>query len=234
MGWRRGCSGQDGGWGAARDFAGYGFGCGAGLGWVGSGGVVGIVEAGETVGDDLGGGFGVFDGFEFGGVSGGGLGLGFGGGGSDGEIVLGLGGQVGLGAGDDEDLFELGEVGGGIDLDEGVGLVVGVGGDGLDGADGKAAGVDLVAAGGEDCFAGLDAGVGGEVVDDDAAGGGAAEDGADASAGEQDAGAGGLVVDEEDLGGVGEDVAELADDAVGGDDGLIGLEAVVGCLCRCR
>ena len=49
-------------------------------------------------------------------------------------------------------------------------------------------------------------------------------------AGEEDAGAGGLVVDEQDLGGVGEDVAELADDAVGGDDGLIGLEAVVGAL----
>ena len=113
-------------------------------------------------------------------LSGCGLGLGLGGGGSDGEIVLGLDGQVGLGAGDDEHLFELVEVGGGADLDEGVGLVVGVGRDGLDGADGKAAGVDLVAAGGEDLFAGLDAGVGGEVVDDDAAGGGAAEDGADA------------------------------------------------------
>ena len=116
----------------------------------------------------------------------------------------------------------------GIDLDEGVGLVIGVEGDGLDGAYGKAAGVDLIAAGGEDFFAGLDAGVGGEVVDDDAAGGGAADDGADAGAGEQDAGAGGLVVDEQDLCGVGEDVAELADDAVGGDDGLIGLEAFGG------
>ena len=74
---------------------------------------IGIVEAGETVGDDLGGGFGVFDGFELGGVGGCGFGLGLGGGGSDSEIVLGLKRQLGLGAGDDENLFELGEVGGG-------------------------------------------------------------------------------------------------------------------------
>jgi hypothetical protein len=75
------------------------------------------VEAGETVGDGLGGGLGVFDGFEFGRVGGGGRGLSLGGGGADGEIVLGLKGQVSLGTGDDEDLFELGEVGGGNDLD---------------------------------------------------------------------------------------------------------------------
>ena len=191
------------------------------------------MEAGETVGYDLGGGLGVLDGLLLGGEGGCGL-LGFGGGGSGGEILLGGEREFGLGGGDDEDLFELGEVGCGADVNHGVGLVVGVGGDGLDGADGEAAGVDLVAAGGEDGFAGMDAGVGGEVGDDDAGSGGSAEDGADAGAGEEDAGSGGLVVDEEDLGGVGEDVADLADDAVGGDDGLVGLEAVFRCPCRCR
>ena len=45
---------------------------------------------------------------------------------------------------------------------------------------------------------------------------------------EHDAGAGGGVVDQQQLRGVREDVAELADDAVGRDDGLVGLEAVVG------
>ena len=51
-----------------------------------------------------------------------------------------------------------------------------------------------------------------------------------AGAGEQDPGAGGLVVDEQHLRGVGEDVAELADDAVGRDDGHVGLEIVVRAL----
>ena len=51
-----------------------------------------------------------------------------------------------MGASDDEDLFELVEVGCRPKLDESVGLVVGVGSDGLDRADGKAARVDLIAA----------------------------------------------------------------------------------------
>ena len=72
-------------------------------------------------------------------------------------IVLGFDGQCGLGADDDEDFFKLVEVCRGLELDEGVGLVVEVRLDGFNRADGKAARVDLVAAGGEDLFAGLDA-----------------------------------------------------------------------------
>ena len=63
--------------------------------------------------------------------------LSFGGSGACGEVVLGLDGQLGLSAGDDEDLFELVKVGRRAKLDKGVGLVVGVGLDGLDGADGR-------------------------------------------------------------------------------------------------
>ena len=129
-----------------------------------------------------------------------------------------------MGAGDDENLFELVEVGGGSKLNEGVGLVVGVGLDGLYGADGEAAGVDLVSSGGEDLLADLDAGVGGEIVDEDLAGDAATKNCAETGAGEQDASTGGLVVDQQYLRGVGEDVAKLADDAVGRDYGLVGLE----------
>ena len=137
--------------------------------------------------------------------------------------VLLRGGRHGAGgAGDDEDFFELGEVGRGLDGDGGVGLVLGVGFDGLDCADGDAAREDEVAAGGDDLLAGLDAGVGGEVVDLDAAAGGAAKDAADAGRGEDDAGSGAGIGDEQDLRGMGEDVADFAYDAVGCDDGLLG------------
>ena len=181
------------------------------------------MKAGEAVGDDLGCGLGC----SFGGgfrlcLLGCGPG-GFRGGGSDSEILPGLLGEVGLGAGDDEDLLKLREVGGGADPDGGVGLVVWIGSDGLDGADGETARVNLVAAGGEDLLAGLDAGVGGEIADLQAAVWGAAQDGADAGGGEQDAGAGGLVVEKEDLRRVGEDVAELADYTVGSNDSHVGL-----------
>ena len=146
--------------------------------------MVRIVEAGETVGYDLGRGpGGRVGGLLVGELLGGGLG----GGGPYGQIMLGLVRQSGLGAGDDEDLFELVEVCRRTKLDEGVGLVFRVGSDGLDGADGKAAGIDLVASGGEDLLAGLDAGVGGEVVDQNLAGGAAAKDGAEACGGEKDA-----------------------------------------------
>lgn len=212
-----------------------GFGQGDTRDGCGGGGVSWFMEAGETVSDDLGGGAGFGGGFVdgrlCGGVCGGFLCGGASGGGHLGafdQVALGVGGEGGPGAGDDEDLFELGEVGGGMDLDEGVGLVVGVGGDGLDGADVEAAGVDLVAAGAEDGFARLDAGVGGEVGDDGMAGGVAVEDGANAGGGEDDAGARGSVIDFEHLGGVGKDVAELADDAIGGDDGHVGFESVGG------
>ena len=151
----------------------------------GGAGAVGVVEAGQAVGDDLGGGAGGASAAASASAAAlalaaaGGGGLGLGGGGSDGEIVLGCERAGGLGAGDDENLFQLDEVGGGLEADGGVGLVVGVGRDGLDGADGKAAGEDLVAAGGEDGLAGLDAGVGGEIGDLDLAGGGAVENGAE-------------------------------------------------------
>jgi len=148
--------------------------------------------------------------------------------------VEGLGWKRGLSSGDDENFLKLEEVDGRLDEDGGVGLVVGIGRDGFHGADGEAAGEDLIAAGCEDRLAWLDAVVGGEIADLDATTGGAVDDGADAGRGEDDAGAGGLVVDEQHLCGVGrglgEDVANLADDAEGGDDGHVGLEAVGGTL----
>ena len=64
----------------------------------------------------------------------------------------------------------------------------------------------------------------------DASGDCAAQDGADARAGEDDAGAGALVVDLEDVGSRWEDFAQLAHDAIRGDDGHVGLEAVVRAL----
>ena len=62
----------------------------------------------------------------------GGSGLSLGGCGSYGQIVLSWGWQSGLGSGDDENLFELIEVGCWPKLDEGVGLVVEVWLDGFD------------------------------------------------------------------------------------------------------
>ena len=157
--------------------------------------------------------------------------LGFSCGGVEGGFALEglLDGRVegGRGSGDDEDLLKLVEVGGGVEGDGGIGLVLWVGGDGFYGADGESAGEDLIASGGEDGFTGLDAVVGGEVGDLDAAGGVAVDDGADAGGLKDDAGTGGGVVYQEKLAGCGEDVAELADDAVGGDDGHVGLEAVM-------
>jgi hypothetical protein len=185
------------------------------------------VEAWEAVGDDLscgsGGGFG---GLLVGELLGGG-GLGLGGCCPYGKIALGRKRQGWLSGGDDEDLFELVEVSRRAKLNEGIRLVIGVGLDGFDGADGKPARIDLIAAGGEDLLADLNAGVGGEIVDHDLAGGATAKNGAEAGGGEKDAGTGGLVVDEKYLRGVGEDVAKLADDAVGRHDSLIGLEAVL-------
>jgi hypothetical protein len=48
-------------------------------------------------------------------------------------------------AGDDQNLFELVEVGRRLELNEGVGLMVRIGFDRLDCADGKTARVDLIA-----------------------------------------------------------------------------------------
>ena len=100
------------------------------LGWWGGGirlRVVRIVEAGEAVGDDLscglGGGFG---GLLVGELLGGSR-LGLGGGCPYGKIVLGRERQGRLCGGDDEDLFELVEVSCRAKLNEGVGLVIGVG-----------------------------------------------------------------------------------------------------------
>ena len=99
--------------------------------------MVGVVEAGEAVGDDLGGGFGCGLGGLLIGELLGGSGLGLGGGCPDGEIVLGWKRQGGLRGGDDENLFELVEVRGGAKLNQGVGLMIRVGLDGLDSADGR-------------------------------------------------------------------------------------------------
>jgi hypothetical protein len=89
--------------------------------------VVGVVKAGEAVGDDLSCGFGCGFGSLLVGELLGGSGLGLGGCCPYCKIVLGREGQVGLGGGDDEDLFELVEVSCRTKLDEGVGLVIGVG-----------------------------------------------------------------------------------------------------------
>jgi hypothetical protein len=81
------------------------------------------------------------------------------------EVLLGERGQVRLRAGDDQHLFDAVEIDRRVHHDGGVGLVVGVGRDALDGADGQPARIDLVAAGGEHGLAGLDARVGGEIAD---------------------------------------------------------------------
>jgi len=104
--------------------------------------------------------------------------------------------------------------------------MVGVDLDGLNRANWKAAGIDLVAPGAEHLFAGLDALVGSEVIDEDLTCGTATENGTNASSGQEYAGAGRLVVDKQDLRGMGEDIAKLANDAVWGNDSLIGLEAI--------
>jgi len=189
--------------------------------------VVWVVEAGEAVRNDLSCGFGgSFGGLLIGELLGG-SGLGLGGCCPYSKIVLSREGQDGLGRSDNEDLFKLVEVSRRMKLDEGVGLMIGVDLDGLDGPDRKAARIDLVAAGGEDLLADRDAGVGGEVVDHDLAGGAAAKNRPEASRGEENTGARGLIVDEQYLRGVGEDVAEFSDDAVGRDDRLVGLETVL-------
>src|SRR5580704_3727883 len=96
----------------------------AGGGW-GCLGLVGVVEAGEAVGDDLSCGFGCgFGGLLIGELLGGG-GLSLCGRCAYSEVVLGRKRQVGLSGGDDENLFELVEVRCRTKLDKGVGLVIG-------------------------------------------------------------------------------------------------------------
>jgi hypothetical protein len=99
--------------------------------------MVGIVEAGETVGDDLSGGSGCGLG-GFGGLLSRKLfrsGLSVCGERCRGEVLLRRNRQSGLRAGDDKNLFELIEVGGGTKFDEGIWLVVEVWIDGLNSAD---------------------------------------------------------------------------------------------------
>ncbi len=166
----------------------------------------GIDEAGKVLGNDLRGlqllldgiGFSAFDGF------------------AGGNVLLVLGREAGLGVGDDEDFVKTVEMGVGLDDDVDEGVAIRIGNDFFNFADGQAAGKDEVAAGGEHLFAGLDALVLEDADDFKLAGGVAGEDAADARGFKNDAGAAGLVVDEQDLGGAGKDVADLADDAVGG------------------
>ena len=79
------------------------------------------------------------------------------------------GGQGGLCARDNKDLLKLVEVSGRPKLDERVGLVVRVGRNGFDRAHGQAARINLVAARSEDLLAGLNAGIRGQVVDQNVA-----------------------------------------------------------------
>jgi hypothetical protein len=189
--------------------------------------MVRVVETGESVSNDLScGSRGSLGGLLVGELLGGGR-LGLGGGCTYGKIVLGRERQGWLSGGDDEDLFELVEVSCRAKLNEGVGLVIGVGFNGLDGADREAAWIDLVAARGENLLADLNAGVGREIVNHDLAGAAAAKNSSKAGGGEENACAGGLIVDEQYLRGVGEDVAEFSDDAIGRDNGLIRLEAIL-------
>jgi hypothetical protein len=85
-----------------------------------------------------------------------GSGLSLGSGCSNSKIVLGRDGQVWLGGGDDEDLFELIEVRGGPKLNQRVGLVIGIRLNRLNGSNREAAGIDLVAARGENLLPDLD------------------------------------------------------------------------------
>jgi hypothetical protein len=139
--------------------------------------VVGVVEAGQTVGNDLrcGLGGGIGGGLLIGGLFG------------SGQIMLGRRRQSRLGARNDENLFELVEIGSGPDLDEGVGLVIRVGLDGFDGPDGKPARVDLVATRAKHLLTYLDPRVGSEIADNDLACGAAAKNSAQPSACQQDA-----------------------------------------------
>jgi hypothetical protein len=105
-------------------------------------GVVGIVKTGKTIGDDLSSGpGGGFSSLLIGELLGG-----LGSSSSHGQIVLGCRRQSALGAGNDKYLFELVEVGCRAKLYEGIGLVLEIGFDGLDGSDWKAARIDLIAA----------------------------------------------------------------------------------------
>src|SRR5580658_1779596 len=113
-------------------------------------------------------------------------------------------------------------------MDEGV--AIRVGDHFVDHADGKAAGEDLIAARGEHDFAFLDALVGQDVYDFQLSEGVAAQDAANARGFKNHAGAAGLVVDGEHLGGVGKHVADLADDSVRSDDGVVAGQAVGGTL----
>jgi hypothetical protein len=62
------------------------------------------------------------------------------------EVLLGQPRQIRLGAGDDEDLLQLEEIRGGLDLNQGVRLVVGVQNDRFDCPDWQAPRINLVAA----------------------------------------------------------------------------------------
>ena len=114
------------------------------------------------------------------------------------EILQRRRGELVLQREDDQHFLKLGKPGGRMNGDGGVGLVLGVGSDALDGADGKAAGVNLVAAGGEDGFTRANARIGGEVADLDPAGSGSAEDAADAGAGQDDSRPGSLIADKQE------------------------------------
>src|ERR1035441_359354 len=59
------------------------------------------------------------------------------------QVLLGGWWQVRLGAGDDQHLFDAVQIDGWMHNDGGVGLVVGVGRDALDGAHGQSARIDL-------------------------------------------------------------------------------------------
>ena len=81
------------------------------------------------------------------------------------------------------------EIGRGSELDQSIRLMIGIGFDRLDSPDGKAARINLISSGGKNLFAGLDAGVRGQVVDHNLTCSAAAKNRAKTSGGKNDAGA---------------------------------------------
>src|SRR5580658_10480765 len=122
------------------------------------------------------------------------------------SVGLCLRGQCRRGPRDDENLFKLREVGRGLNSYGRIGLVLRVGHDRLDDADGKTAWEDLITARSHHLLAGLDALVRREVVDLDLACGRSTENAADTGGLEQNAGARARVVNEQKLRGMREDV----------------------------
>jgi len=153
----------------------------SGFGWVRIG-VVGVVQARQAVGNNLCGGLRSGLSGSLSGGDAGSFGLLFGCRCPNGQVFLRLLRQLGLRAGDDQNLLKLKEVGGGAKGDQCIRLVIRIGCNRLNGAHLQTTRVDLIAARGEDLLARLNARIRGKVIDLDAPRCAPAEDSANAPA----------------------------------------------------